>query len=650
MAGDLPLASFAVAGSQVAFGDEQLFLEPQEATTPVRILLRRRAGQPSLPYRLAIFNPGSAPEHVPALLAYGDTTSGEWLDSAGESDRFQFAGTEGDEVIVFLRTDTDRPGESAQIEIRSVNDTVLNRTGFNASTRSFEEKSATVRLSQTGMQSVTVSRAVGGAPGALPGYRGPYSLWVHRIERAPETAPVALAPGDTVTESLDVVGDIDEFALTVEAGQELHINVAIGTAMASGLEVRLDGQSIIPTHLTDRVVSTLDSVGTALWRVTAPGVHQIRVYGPTRVPPSLGTTEYRLEVYQVAAAPEVAAAAIALDVPVLAERIDRPGDLDVYSLSLSAGDVFNYFLAAPTLAAEQEIHASVITPEGDTLGGLGVSGDGGLSTFYGALTATTTGSYELHVRGLRAFDTPYELRVLGLDPAPESVPAAVPLNVWITTESLDEAGDLDRFNFTADPFSVYDLQIRATELRQPLFSLYSSVPGVGTNSEGGWARFATSDRYGFAYTVAEPGLIDLLVQAFPNSVDIPEPARYEMLISAWSFWPETADTSLVLGVPTSESLDAPVDSDEFSVAAVPDASYEFTLTVPAGASATHGLRMQVRREGETFTWETVDVVGEGVASAIVPSPPAGGRLYARVFSTSVGIPPTPYQIEVIVVP
>ncbi len=122
---------------------------------------------------------------------------------------------------------------------------------------------------------------------------GPYQIQARTVNRAPETRPAAVAVGDTIAqETIDFVGDIDEFTFPGIAGQSVNLGIAsfgpylpsdvvmelfdpsgmtlLGTAAAYDRNVVVTGSIILPatgTYLL-RLRCQSDLVGSGTYRVT----------------------------------------------------------------------------------------------------------------------------------------------------------------------------------------------------------------------------------------------------------------------------------------------------------------------------------------------------------------------------------------------
>lgn len=562
------------AGNQPELESVTLFIDPLASPAELRVSVRGNRASLASTFQAIMRSPSQQPERISSLIAYGDTIIGESLDGLRDLDRLFFNGQAGDDVIVYVSIPVTRNGSLILARIVSDVNVILGGIGYNAVAGTLEERSAGARLTSTGVHYVEVSGSRI-EEGFFPlGYVGPYQLWLHRLNRRPETAPQVLTIGDTITEQLDVVGDIDEYRFTVPAGQQLVYNLAIETALPKGIRVELDGQTILDPEITNTAVPTLNTLGSGIWFAPNAGEHTLRVTGPSQTTKALGTTTYRLELYQPLSPPESAPASIALGDTVRAERINRPGDLDVFRIPLDSGQIIDMFLAAPQLLPSEEICLRLIAPSAEEREVMCLQREQERAVNSSALTLTQSGMYEVHVQGERAFDVPYEFSVVAVNPAPEQVSAVLPFNTWVS-ENLFPTSDLDFFRFDARPDRGYALWLKVADDSETRLRINTSVDQVAAIAPIGFT----------GNFVTDSGRVDVLVQTLFSGFRIPTPLPYQLWVSEFLFGPEQADSVVTAGVTvTGESLDVIGDIDEFYFDVAANARYRFTFTVPAGAS------------------------------------------------------------------
>src|SRR6266568_3676275 len=194
-------------------------------------------------YRLFLYPIDRRPEHVSAAITPGDTISGERIDLPGDIDEFTFSGVAGEEFNTFFQAENGSPETSLQLDVVDGAGTVL-RTVQSVGTDTSLLRQVTGRfaLPGTGTYRLRVS-GVPSYPSDLN--RGPYRLFLYRINRRPETLPDTLAFGDSLSgEAIDLPGDVDEFRMTVR------------DTSGANLALAFDGQ---PTSYTSLVVRLVDA-------------------------------------------------------------------------------------------------------------------------------------------------------------------------------------------------------------------------------------------------------------------------------------------------------------------------------------------------------------------------------------------------------
>jgi hypothetical protein len=192
----------------------------------------------------------------------------------------------------------------------------------------------------------------------------------------------------------------------------------------------------------------------ALLQFTAPvtGTHVLAVRGY----PTGAAARFQLLIAFVDDAPENLPLTFAIGDTVDGETLD-PGDTDVFTARLSSGQDIVLVVEAPDVTGLGLLAASV----GDSAGTRAFA-SAWFST--GAPATISTGRFSLPDPGAYRFrfvaappsaptpppfHGPYRFWTYGIDPAPEHRAAAVPFSTVIAGETLDRAGDVDVFTFTA---------------------------------------------------------------------------------------------------------------------------------------------------------------------------------------------------------
>jgi hypothetical protein len=390
-----------------------------------------------------------APEKRPAAFAVGDTVAGETLEAPTDIDVFNGTGQPGQDVTFIA----EAPGSAALGPVL-----IYVRDPQGVSVQGFAQvKAGDPAAVTTGRFTVPASgqftvRIEAQSFGGIPRYQGAYRFWSYVINHAPESRPAAVTTGVEVTgESIDRASDVDEFTFTAAAGAEINAfiqaprfrilqvlspaGVSVGSASSSAADTSLFA------HETGRMV------------LTQGGTYTIRVFGAQ--PDSLvDVGPYRFFLYPINRAPEHVGAALTLGDTLNGETIDRPGDIDEFTFTGTAGEEFNAFLQAAGSPSSALFNLEVIDADGTRLAGTASTGADSalLGQATGRFAARTTGTLRVRVQSAaftHSRDTgPYRLVVYRTNPAPEVHAAALVPGDSVFGEAIDYQGDLDNFTMT----------------------------------------------------------------------------------------------------------------------------------------------------------------------------------------------------------
>jgi hypothetical protein len=333
-------------------------------------------------YQLWLYGFKFGPEKVADTLVLGDTVRAEAIDVPGDVDVYRFPAAQGQHVNVTFQG-LGAPADAALEACVSVSGGppgCIALLGTPVSSPSVATQTMRLDLPAAPWYTVTVSG--GGSPVPSAGEVGPYRLSVVPADVGPENVSPAVTLGDSITtESLDAPGDWDQFLLSAQPGRE--VLVLFGSQMAC---------CVYPyVTVTDpgSGVSLASAVGqgfrlTQAARVPASGQLAIAVYQP---PPTESrvcldatcggiyglTGPYVLQALAFDRLPETASAAYTLGDTVVTERLDRPGDVDEFTLTATPGRMLvPYFrLLAASQPADRLIGMQVVDTAGGVVVGLG---------------------------------------------------------------------------------------------------------------------------------------------------------------------------------------------------------------------------------------------------------------------------------------
>ena len=309
------------------------------------------------PYQLWLHTFTLGPEHVSDTLAIGDTVISETLAPEADKDVFRFYGTRAQHVdLAFQGLGAPLPQGSFVAYVRDPGGQPLAALYSAVSSPTRVVESGRMDLAATGWYTISV---YGGSwPTPVLGETGPYRLALVPIGSAPETASPAVVVGDSVTtEALENADDLDQFMLTATPGRQ--VVVLLGTpAGCTGSEPLLQAVDTA-TGAVLAAVSTCPSV-TQPMEVTAPVA--VPASGQLAISVSfghassfrecfdercgggdIGRTPYVFQVLPFSSLPETAPATYVLGDTVSTEAVDRPGDVDEFTLAATPGATLQPF-------------------------------------------------------------------------------------------------------------------------------------------------------------------------------------------------------------------------------------------------------------------------------------------------------------------
>jgi len=382
------------------------------------------------PYRLWFYRFGYDPEVVPDTIAIGDTVSGEAIEPWGDADVFHFHGTRGQHINIAFQGMGYPAGTAFQAWIDGppgapewVMASITSPTSAGAL---HDHQTMRLDLPVTGWYHITVSAT--GEAGSLAD-RGPYRLAVEPLGAAPEVAPSALAPGDSVmTEFLDTPGDWDEFTVTATPGQDLNV-IFLGNAAMNGYAQIRVRDATTGDSLAGNVGQGTRIVGP--FRVPAGGQVIVSVYqGAGFVRFCYDATcggvfglvgPYAFRVDPLNRGPENVPAAYAVGDTIRGEGVSPAGDIDEYTSSGTPGEVLTPWLrlTADPVPVEGLIMLEVVDPAtGTNLAGGGWAVFRTTAEFLspGSFTVPAAGAFIVRVKGYGSWGTgiataPYEFFV-----------------------------------------------------------------------------------------------------------------------------------------------------------------------------------------------------------------------------------------------
>jgi hypothetical protein len=285
---------------------------------------------------------------------------------------------------------------------------------------------------------------------------GPYRFRVSAIDPTPESRSPAFAVGDSVGESIDALGDIDEFTFSAPVGQYINLIAWAGPpptlpplvfTVERMLTGGVTGVRVPPDSTRGSGRTWLDG-----------GSYRVRVNSPSYDDASARYKgEYAFWVVPIDTLPEHAPSTISIGDTIAVEDLEPAGDLDRFQFIGQAGQLVTAYL--------ENLSSSSVSPF--TLWVFGpvyvpptyVWATYGASPLSTNRTRTTelpeTGTYTVSVWGEEAGRAgsldqrgPYRFHLRGISRGPEIAPASLVLGDTVDNETIFIEADVDEFLFS----------------------------------------------------------------------------------------------------------------------------------------------------------------------------------------------------------
>lgn len=495
------------------------------------------------------------PEAAPATLQPGDTLGGERIDFVGDIDRFQVSVTAGARFNVFLQAlAAPDAGAILALEASMAGDTsrAFSTEGDSALRRQF---TGIIQAPVTGTLEVLVRGS--SDFGRLD--RGPYRVFVYPIDTMPELTLATLTPGDSVVgETIEFPGDMDYFMVT-GAYDTLNVLLRRDASAPEPLDLvwHTNGNDLAtacypPLGAPERSCLTGGFVGGASG---TPLVVESQKFAATSF-----SGPYTLVTIPLSNAPEGVAAQLTPGMDVSSE-IDVPGDVDRFTLNYQRGTPLDLDLDGRNISSQDGFSALVTDSVGNwfhIMSWLGLR--------VGRFDLPASGTYWVVVQGMSggvepAEVGPYTLHLTPVSRLPETAPQSIVAGAAISTESIDELGDIDEFMLVAMPGT----EVQAVQ-SLPLARVEAWIPGdtipLKEGANGASGRVVVPGGGALTFRVAEPRVyVGSVNEAFRVT------GAYTLRVDVINRAPELATSVVSLGVEVSgEQIDYVGDIDEFSFA------------------------------------------------------------------------------------
>lgn len=364
------------------------------------------------PYRFQVYPIDRQPESTEPTVTVGDTISGESIDRNGDIDTYTFTGTEGQVLSVFIQP----LGATGSIDV-----TVHGRFGTPSLPKIVSYRRVEGNASDwygtpwfTVPADGTYTIAI---DGNLVETAGEYRFIVFPTDGRPESIASTVAVGDTIDgESIDMIGDVDEFTFTGTAGQEINVLFQpLGESDSLVLGVyehyRTSNQRLLG-QVRAAAASDLEKNATGRIVLPADGTYTVVINSN----PAEGVGAYRFLISPIDRRPESLPSTVAIGDTIDGESIYPKGDIDEFTFVGEAGqqvDIYVQSLACCELirfevydrygTAEQTLLGRVFALQADSLERYAISGltlprDGQYTILVAGNMPDFVGPYRFHIR------------------------------------------------------------------------------------------------------------------------------------------------------------------------------------------------------------------------------------------------------------
>ena len=524
------------------------------------------AGSPaqSSNYRVEVEALNRGPETGSASIALG-TIVQEAIDQPADVDEYTFNATAGQQFEIYLQ-------QLATGTPQGISATILPDTGSGfgwpvalsvpPDSDLEQQASGITRIVTPGRYRLVVQ----GRP-IQPAYVGAYRVELLPINRAPEHASPTLVPGDTVSnESIDHVGDIDEFTLSGAPGGEYNVFVEASGAAPHAVTAQVVGHTEFSATATPGGLPLLQNA-TGRFTMPASGSVTIQVYD-ARDSYGLYRGPYRLFASQIQRTPEGIPPTAVVGGPPINSAIEVPGDIDEYLFNVTTPTMANvvFTRAADAVGSSAELRlgkadsASALLPPDLTLLTT-TSISSGHITFQPGIT------YRVTIDGLSSrgdgFHGGYSFELRAVNPAPETVGARLAIGDTVRGESLENSGDIDTYTFSATATDTFHIRLMTPGRPNPgiIFYLFDPSTNQSVSTTFGFPTYIESQRL-----VLAPGDYKLVVQSYDDGQTPSIMGPYELALERVSARPEHRSAQLALGdTVRDEPIDYIGDYDDFYV-------------------------------------------------------------------------------------
>jgi hypothetical protein len=564
-----------------------------------------------------------APEHARQSITLGAVVSGERIDHPFDQDEFLVDIPTAQDAELYLSCDV---GHYFYVTVVRVGNTASAFDDFINPPVGWADLQlgASGRISlDAGRYAVRISGSGGNA----------YSFQLRTVNPKPETAAELLTVGDTVAESIDYVGDYDDFVLRGTPGAEYEVFVSAGGTAPHQAQVLLLGLGEFagPFAAAEPGGALLDSP-TGRFAMPSTGQVTVRVRDWWDKAGGLYLGPYRLVAVAIDRRPEGRADVIVPSRSVIASALELYGDVDVFHFTLDAPTALA-LRCAPTAEGGCSVYSAAVYR--DDMPNTPVNLDPPITpapVYDAGLPLLAAGSYSLRVESGRGWPSssmyrgPYQLVLAPVDTAPEDVPPTLSIGTTVT-ESISWPVDVDTYTLEVTPADTLLVRLDSTSLAGTV-SVTDMISG---------RQLGTDGFYGAANRRIDPvpGRYAVTVRAFTTGWQPDAAGSYRLGIQRASAVPEGRAAAVSVGDTVRSNYDYNGDIDDYVLTGAPWEMVDLTL-IPEHASTHGGMEAVSVRAIEPASGTTLGVTSSmgyyGSFRGMPVEIPAGGTLRLRVCS------------------
>lgn len=567
----------------------------------------------------------AAPEHGSATIPLDSVISFERLDYAADRDEFRVTVPVATDVELYVVLDS--VADCLQAAIMSAKDSTSELFGAACTL----DRSADIERGALGRVTLSAGTHLVRFSGGQTTAAGvPYTFLLRTVHHAPEHAAAQLTLGDTISEAIDYVGDIDEFTLAGTPGAEYEVFVAAdGADPHRALVVLPDLAPTTDTALAVAAPGTpLLDVPTGRFTMPATGRTTVRVTDRSDRN-GLYRGPYRLLAVAIDRRPEGRSDTITPSTDVVSSALEIYGDVDEYRFTLDAPQRLALRCAPTAVGTGCVSLSAAVYADTDPTRPVELRVDRPLPAgAYRVRVESRAGQLAAGSQPHGMYRGAYQLVLASADTTPEGLPAAIAVGAPITKPSA--------WPFDVDSY-ILDIATADTVLFHVSQDSGGVIPALTVvNQATGKPLMPLDTTSGLApqLTALPAGRYAVTVTSTWSAWAPGARSTYHLALERVSFAPESRSADVAVGDTVHERSDFDGDYDDFVLHAPPG---EFVsgevrpITGPPYTDHITFLTMIDPATGDSVgsTWSWFDP-----RLTLPTAMPASGTLRLRLFTST----------------